>query len=373
MRNSYLICIEVLCVVGPALLTVWGLVMLLRGYLDVSRGKAILFLGLSVLAGVGALLIRYQQGEISTPMRRWSNSSDIEMLAAVFAGLLTALTLVFLIHLHSKWVAGRLSDAEKSPGLDGIRAWLRADNLVCVILISLLAWLSFDYSPFAVALLGLLALVAYPVVKSASVPPLSPPLSESNAGERQRVLNMLDSGKITASEGAELLSALSLSEKPLVSKSAAAPPQKLALIGALLLLIGFFLPWFIINPQTELERAAQKLPIDPGWTQHFPWGMSLTTDPIRFVGGDIQHGLGWLILFLGMAAAALPYIAGNLDAQTRQRAILAGLGVGAVMLLYLMTKNLRFVSVGILLAAVGYGLQLACALQSGRFSSHAAN
>jgi hypothetical protein len=182
---------------------------------------------------------------------------------------------------------------------------------------------------------------------------------------------VLDSGKITASEGAELLSALSLSERSLASKPVATPPQKLALIGALLLLIGFFLPWITINPQTELERAAQRLPIDPSWTQHFPWGALPTTDAIRYVGGDIPHGLGWLILFLGVAAAALPYLAGNLPEPTRQRATLGGLGVGAVILLYLMTNNLRFVSIGILLAMAGYGLQLACALQSGRFSSHA--
>jgi len=376
MNNNYMICIEVLCVVVPTLLIVWGLVMLLRRYLDVPRGKALLILLFSLVAGVGALLIRYQQREISTPMHRWSNSGDIEMLAAVFAGLLTALTVVFLVQLHSKWIAGRLTDEEKKPGQVGARAWLGAGNIVCVILISLLAWLAFDYSPLGVALLGLLALVAYPALKSASAHLEAPPPPESNASERQRVLNMLDGGRITAAEGAELLSALSLSEKPRVTKPMTTAQQKLVLIGALLLLVGFFLPWFTINPQTELERMAKNLPIDPEWTQHFPWGVnpvSPSANTIRFFGGDVEHGLGWLVLLLGVTAAVLPYFAGNLPEQTLQRAILGGLGVGAIVLLYVMTRNLRFVSIGILLAVVGYGLQLACALQSGRLNSRVAN
>jgi hypothetical protein len=217
-------------------------------------------------------------------------------------------------------------------------------------------------------MLGLLALLAFPAMHSASLYLQAPPLPpESSAPERQRVLNMLDSGKITASECAELLSALNFSEKPRAANAVAAPARKLALIGAVLLLIGFFLPWFSINAQAEASRLAEGLPIPPTWTQHFiSNGMTLGT--IRIAGGDIQHGLGWLVLILGVAAAALPYLAGNLQEQTRQRAVLAGLGVGAVILLYLMSENLRFVSIGIFLAVIGYGLQLAGALREGRLS-----
>jgi hypothetical protein len=363
MNNSYQTCIAVLCVAVPALLAVWGSITLLRVYLDVAKSKAALILLLSFIAGVGATLIRFQQVEIPSPMGRWSNSSDTAYFVAIFAGLLTVVTMVFLVQFHSKWIAGRLTDGEKKPGLDGARAWLGPGNIICVVLISLLAWLSFDYSPFAVALLGLLALVAYPAMKSASTHLQAPPPPEVNASERQRVLNMLDSGKITASEGAELLSALSLSEKPRATRSVAVVPEKLALIGAVLLLIGFFLPWFSINAKSELDRLIPALP-----NQFLP-----DTPTIRISGGDVQHGLGWLVLILGVAAAALPYLAGNMEEQIRRRAVVAGLGLGAIILLYLVTQNLRFVSIGILLAVVGYGLQLACALQSGRLGSHAAN
>jgi hypothetical protein len=365
MNNTISIVLIIGVIIGAAILAGWGLAAILRRYLEVSTGKAVVILLLSLVAGVGAWLIRLQQPETSTPMCDWSSSHDVEALAAVFAGLLTVLVVVFLVRLHSKWIAGRLTDAEKKTGLDGARAWLGVGNIVCVILISLLAWLVFDYSLCGVALLGLLALLAYPVMNSASISFQAPP-PESNAAERQRVLSMLDSGKITASECAELLNALNFSEKPRAAKDAGAPPRMLALIGALVLLIGFFLPWFRINPQVEVNRLAQGFHIDPNWLQHSPLGHLNNMVTTTLSGGDIDHGLGWLVLFLGVAAAALPYLAANLPEQTRQRATLAGLGAGAIILLYLVTQNLRFVSVGILMAVIGYGLQLAGALQGGR-------
>jgi hypothetical protein len=146
------------------------------------------------------------------------------------------------------------------------------------------------------------------------------------------------------------------------SKGAAAQPQKLALIGALLVLIGFFVPWYSISFKAEVDRAV------PGFPTHF-----LSDAPTMSIsGGHIQHGLGWLVLILGVVAV-LPYFAGNLPEQTRQRAILACLAAGAVILFYLLARDLRHVSIGIGLAVVGYGLQLAGALQSGRLSGHAAD
>jgi hypothetical protein len=150
--------------------------------------------------------------------------------------------------------------------------------------------------------------------------------------------------------------------KPSPSKGAAAPPQKLALIGTLLLLIGFFLPWYSINLKAEVDRTV------PGFPTHF-----LSDAPtLSISGGHIQHGLGWLVLILGVAAA-LPYLVGNPHEQTLRRAILACLVAGALVLFYVLARDLRHVSIGIVLAVVGYGLQLAGALQSGRLNGPAAD
>jgi hypothetical protein len=146
-----------------------------------------------------------------------------------------------------------------------------------------------------------------------------------------------------------------VSMKPGASKGAVASPQKLALIGALLLVLGFFVPWYHINLKAEVDRAV------PGFPSHF-----LSDAPtITISAAHIQYGLGWLVLVLGLAAAALPYFTGNPQEQTRPRAVLACLGAGAAILFYLMAEDLRHVSSGIILAAVGYGFQLAGALQSG--------
>jgi hypothetical protein len=151
--------------------------------------------------------------------------------------------------------------------------------------------------------------------------------------------------------------------EPGASKGAATSPQKLALIGALLLVIGFFVPWYHINLKAEVDLAI------PGFPSHF-----LSDAPtLTISGAHIQHGLGWLVLVLGLAAAALPYFAGNVQEQTRPRAVLACLGAGAAILFYLLAEDLRHVSSGIILAAVGYGFLLAGALQSGGGSGHAAD
>ncbi len=354
-----------LCLAGAIVigLTGWGLIALVRRYLDLSSAKAGLVLLLSVLTGIGAGLIRCHQKEIPSPLLHWANGSDGETMACFAAALLAAVGLVFLVKLHSKWIGGRLTDAERRTGLEGARAWLGAGNLVCVALLSLLAWLACDYSPTGVAMLGLLALLAHPGLVALAAYLRASPLPEPNATERQRVLTMLDSGKITAAECAELLNALNYTEQPRTARTAAAP-QKLVLIGAALLLIGFFLPWFTINPQAELNRVAEQLPFGSNVAHAFNNAVPLNT--VRISGSEVRYGLGWLVLVLGVAAAALPYLAGDMNELTRQRAILAGLGVGAILLLYLVTQNLRFVSVGLLLVTIGYALQLAGALHRGQ-------
>ena len=51
-------------------------------------------------------------------------------------------------------------------------------------------------------------------------------------------------------------------------------------------------------------------------------------------------------------------MAANLEAQTCQKACLIALGAGAIILVYLLTQNIRFARIGILLGLAGYALEI---------------
>src|SRR5207247_760819 len=88
-----------------------------------------------------------------------------------------------------------------------------------------------------------------------------------------------------------------------------------------------------------------------------PMPFKLKTESFSVNGGDIQKGLGWLVLVLGMAAALLPYVATAMDAHTQRMMRLASLGMGAVVLLYLLAQSFRISSIGIILVLAGYALE----------------
>jgi len=50
-------------------------------------------------------------------------------------------------------------------------------------------------------------------------------------------------------------------------------------------------------------------------------------------------------------------VAATLDPQTCQKISLLALSAGAIILIYLLTQNVRFVSIGILLGLAGYALE----------------
>jgi hypothetical protein len=256
--------------------------------------------------------------------------------------------------------------------MEGVRAWLRGGNLVCAVLISICLWLGFGYSFWAPVALALMALLAFPVLNMAlatDAPQAPASGADTLAPERERVLKMLDDGKITAQESAELLNALAHSAPARPPQSAPAPHRKMVWIGAALLLVGFFLPWFVVKTndfQEELKKTVDQLtgpqgmPI-PDLGRIMPYATT-----ISYVGGDIAHGLGWWILVLGIVAAVVPFLAANADPQICQKISLVALAAGAIILVYLVTGYFRFVSVGILLCLAGYALEFVGVLKARR-------
>jgi hypothetical protein len=275
---------------------------------------------------------------VRTQLSQLVPGTAVEPYWVGFAMLLPWVAVPFLAKLYLAWIEGVASDAEKAPGRAGVRAWLRGGNLVCALLISLCLWLGFGYSFLTTLALAVMALLAYPLFNMAAASPESPaPATDPLAPERERVLKMLDDGKITAQESAELLNALAHSAPPRAPQSDPAPHRKLVWIGAALLLIGFFFPWFVLN-SGGLQEAMN--------------------------GGDIPHYFGWCVLFLGIVAATLPFVAANLDSQTCQKICLIALGIGAIILIYLLTNNPRCVGIGLLLGLAGYALEFVGVLKA---------
>ncbi len=139
-------------------------------------------------------------------------------LSGLCAGLLIVFGVPFAVRLYGKWLGNSLDEREKASGVDGVRAWLSGWNVFLVVAISLCAWRGFEYSFWGVLAMTTGLLLAYPAVRALSTAGESPPAAATPAAdlsdEREGVLKLLEEGKITAEEGAELLSALSETVPP---------------------------------------------------------------------------------------------------------------------------------------------------------------
>ena len=340
-------------------------------------------MGMALNAWLGALcfggVVGIQRiGTVNHAGRR--HGIPLEELVWFGSGVLLGLFLIpFILKLYQKWIYGELTEVEKKPGREGIRGWLTGGNLLCCLGISLCAWKGFDYSYWGVLMICLSVLLAYPLYNILSQnnteTMLRPVQSESPkddlSAEREKVLTMLENGKITAAESAELLNALSETARQAYIKPESAylfkSTQRLVLLGGLVLLVAFFMPWFSINPGKEVQRFTRQMQgALPEMAQ--PSGFSMPTqfdsfslplnnlNSINIRGGDIHYGLGWLVLLLGLVAPLLPFFASGMNPHTQQKSILVAIGVGSVILLFLFIDNLRHVNVGVVLAMISYGL-----------------
>jgi len=335
---------------------------LFRYYAGLRRGAAAnAWVITSVLAaGVGFWRATSLNRGVLFPNR------DAAMFSALFVGLLVIFGSAFGIRLYRKWLDGALTDAERAPGAPGFRAWLSPGSLIMAAIISVCAWQAFGVSPLLMLFLTVGALVAWPVLRGEGTTPRRHPTPSPASAEQAKVLAMLEAGKITAEESADLLNALAAgSARPQAEPTRLTSSNQWMLIGAGLVLAGFFLPWFSVSAGAELERLMNQM----GATG-FPMGKGgpqLPSLPIVHVaGGDIANGLGWAILFLVLAAAVLPFVATNMDAAAQRTLRYLSLGIGSIMLLYLVTQNARSVAFGMILVIIGYAVEWVGAVREDR-------
>jgi len=299
------------------------------------------------------------------------------------------LAIALLIKLYRAAVLGKATPGENAHGIAGIRAWLSPLNVIAVVCIAAGAYLALDYDYIGVFIAGLSVLLAYPLVNtmmqqssSSSTPRESTSPQQASSEERQRILALVEAGKITAEDGAELLTALAQSQATGSYAGTISGSRKVMLAGAGITLVGFFLPWFTLNVVQAVNDAMNRVQQNiqqfsggspPNFNFAPPGGNGIPV-PARTIlqttlrGGDVQHGLGWIILAASLCAACLPFFwmpAHNATQQMRN-AVFASLGVGSVLVLYVLSGSFNPVTSiepGFVLAMAGYVILLVGSVQ----------
>ncbi len=195
-------------VVLPILLLI--LTPIYRRYLGIRIPQALLVSFISVMAWIVVIInyLQYPMAE-SLSVREW----DI-MTKLIPGSMFVFFAVPYVIMLYRKWIGNHLTEQEKIPGMDGIRAWLRAGNLICCFGMAFCAWRYLHYPPIIttfvkVLILTIGGLLVYPVLNM-----LSHFVNRQTAGKEdlghasEKILELLEQGKITPQESAELLGAL---------------------------------------------------------------------------------------------------------------------------------------------------------------------
>ncbi len=349
-----------LIVVLASFLTGW---IWFPSYTGLSRGKSILALLGSLIPTL--LYIARSAGHLSGG--GGFRNQDALLVAVLAGAIFSVLVAALVLRLWGRWVGEKGTDSERAPGVPGIRAWFCTSNVFVGILIVASGWLSFELSPLLSAVTIGALLAAQPLILMEHPARIAAPVPVDHSPEREKILAMLETGKLTPDESAELLQALGDSARVPAPPIPLTSGQRLLLIGAALVALGFFLPWFVIDPGKEADRMMNRMQSSMrssfGGNIEMPVGFpgvgpaQLKTGSVSISGGDIQRGLGWAALLLALAAAFLPYVATALDPATARTIRLLCLGIGGIIVLYLLTQNLRFVGIGLILAVGGYVLE----------------
>ncbi len=195
-------------VIFPVILLI--LTPLYRRYLGIRFSKALLVSIVCVIAFIAAIF-NYPYfslfGRINYP--------EMDIFTKLVPGsMIVFFAIPYLIMLYRKWIGNHVTEQEKMPNMDGIRSWLRAGNLVCCFGMAFCAWRYFHNPPVIstfvkVLILTIGGLLVYPLLNM-----LSHFVNRQTAGKEEfaraseKILDLLEKGKINPQESAELLGAL---------------------------------------------------------------------------------------------------------------------------------------------------------------------
>ncbi|MEO0795646.1 MAG: hypothetical protein AAFX93_10805 [Verrucomicrobiota bacterium] len=275
-----------------------------------------------------------------------------------------------IIRLYKAWIQGELTEAEKSPGRVGFAAWLSPGTIFIAIGLSVSAWIALSWNPWVTLIAVVILFGLYPTMLSFQVEAKvqSSDGRRVTLSERERVMQMVESGTVSPHEGAELMSALGAapeSQTKKISKS-----MVMRCLGAGIVFTSLLFPWYQVNLENELGRLAGGMQNQiqeysqqlggHGVSNNFPEGMGQLRDvlsqDIDVFASDIKHGMAWMILLLALSLPILDGLINDLNQSIRTRLDWAFWSVGLALTTYLLVTGMRWVSFGLVLALVGYGV-----------------
>ena len=181
--------------------------------------------------------------------------------------------------------------------------------------------------------------------------------------DRERVLALLEAGRLDADEAGELLSALS--ESPADRPKRLTVGRAMLWMGAAVVLASFPTTWLNVDLAAEMNRMMESLPQVPDGAG-LPDGVTYNTTfrgiglpalqsgkPFEVRGADVPNGLGWTILLLVLLAATAPLAGRHVDRRDLATASLLALLAACAVGVYILGEYFRYCAVGFVLTLTG--------------------
>lgn len=133
--------------------------------------------------------------------------------------------------------------------------------------------------------------------------------SSVKAAERAKILRMVEDGKISAEEGSDLLDAMGRSSA-LRGQEKFSRLDMAMLVGAALVILGFFLPWVYIRMPKMLNSSIPQAPMSKSFSHQMPrpFVPGFLGNASVYQTGPNVGALGWTIFIIGILSAVPVFV-----------------------------------------------------------------
>lgn len=191
------------------------------------------------------------------------------------------------------------------------------------------------------------------------------------SSESMKILEMIQEGKISSEEGAELLSAIAESRPERKRQSVPLTrSRKFILVGAILVFFGFLLPWAKINIGEEVNDFMRQSWMSRNFNMHqnMP-NIKMNQNFTQIIhAGNLPWATGWIVLIAALGVAVITLFRTGLDYITQRNISLIATAVGTLIMLYIFTSTWEYITWGFAFAAAGYFFLIFGVLKEYNFS-----